>query len=75
MTSLTGAVVGTLVISALSELLRRIEGGADLGLFQLSARPGLREVGLALVMLAVLILRPSGLTGGRELAWPRGSRR
>jgi branched-subunit amino acid ABC-type transport system permease component len=75
MTSLTGAVVGTLVISALSELLRRIEGGADLGVVELAARPGLREVGLALVMLAVLILRPSGLTGGRELAWHRGSRR
>jgi branched-chain amino acid transport system permease protein len=75
MTSLTGAVVGTLVISALSELLRRLEGGADLGLVELSARPGLREVGLALVMLAVLILRPSGLTGGRELAWPQRGRR
>jgi branched-subunit amino acid ABC-type transport system permease component len=70
MTSLTGAVVGTIVISAVSELLRRLEGGADLGLFELGARPGLREVGLALAMLAMLILRPRGLTGGRELAWP-----
>ena len=71
MTSLAGAVIGTIVISSLSELLRRLEGGADLGLVQLSARPGLRDVGLALVMLAVLILRPNGLTGGRELTWPR----
>ena len=52
MTSLTGAVVGTLVISAVSELLRRAEGGVDLGLVRISAQPGLREVGLALVMLA-----------------------
>ena len=70
MTSLTGAVLGTLVISTVSELLRRAEGGLDLGLVRISAQPGLREVGLALVMLAVLILRPSGLTGGRELGWP-----
>jgi branched-subunit amino acid ABC-type transport system permease component len=70
-TSLTGAVFGTIVISALSELLRRLEGGADFGLFALPSRPGLREVALALIMLAVLILRPRGLTGGRELAWPR----
>ena len=69
-TSLTGAVVGTLAISAVSELLRRIEGGVDLGFVQISGKPGLREVGLALVMLAILIFRPGGLTGGREIGWP-----
>jgi branched-subunit amino acid ABC-type transport system permease component len=69
MTSLAGAVVGTIVISTLAELLRRAEEGTNLGLFRLSAHPGLRDVGLALVMLAILILRPSGLTGGRELRW------
>jgi branched-chain amino acid transport system permease protein len=69
MTSLSGAVVGTIVISTLAEVLRRIEGGVDLGIFRLSAHPGLREVGLALAMLAILILRPAGLTGGRELSW------
>ncbi len=70
MTSLAGAVIGTIAISAVSELLRRLEGGIDLGSFHLSGRPGVREVGLAVVMLAVLILRPRGLTGGRELLWP-----
>jgi len=30
----------------------------------------LREVGLAIIMLALLILRPRGLTNGRELPWP-----
>ena len=38
MTSLAGAVIGTIVISAVSELLRRIEGGVDLGLVQISRR-------------------------------------
>jgi branched-subunit amino acid ABC-type transport system permease component len=74
-TSLAGAVIGTIVISAAAELLRRVEGGVDLGVFELAARPGLREVGLALLMLGILILRPSGLTGGRELVWPGRSRR
>ena len=41
-TSLAGAVVGTIAISAVSEILRRIEGGVDLGL-----RPGLGEAGTA----------------------------
>ena len=41
-TSLAGAVVGTIVISAVSEILRRIEGGVDLGLRCRSrAKPGL----------------------------------
>ena len=70
MTSLAGAVTGTIVISALSELLRRVEGGFDLGPIELAAKPGLRDVGLALLMLVILIFRPAGLTGGRELAWP-----
>ena len=75
-TSLAGAVVGTIAISAVSELLRRIEGGVDLGLrSQVAGKPGLREIGLALVMLAILIFRPGGLTGGREIGWPFASAR
>ena len=59
-TSLAGAVVGTIAISAVSEILRRVEGGVDLGFVQVSGKPGLREVALALVMLAILIFRPGG---------------
>jgi branched-subunit amino acid ABC-type transport system permease component len=73
-TSLAGAVVGTIAISAVSEILRRIEGGVDLGFVQVSGKPGLREVALALVMLAILIFRPGGLTGGREIEWPSRTR-
>jgi branched-subunit amino acid ABC-type transport system permease component len=71
MTSLAGAVVGTIAIATLAEFLRRVEEGMDFGVFRLSAHPGLREVGLALAMLAILILRPAGLTGGREVEWRR----
>jgi branched-subunit amino acid ABC-type transport system permease component len=73
-TSLAGAVVGTIAISTTAEVLRRLEGGVDLGVVELPSRPGLREVGLALLMLAILVLRPNGLTGGRELAWPARGR-
>jgi branched-subunit amino acid ABC-type transport system permease component len=73
MTSLTGAVLGTIVISAVDELLRRVEEGVDLGPVSIPARSGLREVGLALAMLAILILRPSGLTAGREIGWRRAT--
>jgi branched-chain amino acid transport system permease protein len=66
-TTLSGAVIGTLVISALGEVLRRVETSVD--------RPGLREVVLALAMLVILAVRPQGLTGGREIVWPARLRR
>lgn len=68
MTSLSGAVLGVLVISALREALRRIEVGDGLGPIPIPGRPGLMEVGLAVVMVLILVLRPSGLMNGRELS-------
>jgi branched-subunit amino acid ABC-type transport system permease component len=70
MTSLSGAVVGTVVLSVVAELLRRLEDGAHVGFFSVDAPTGMREIGLAVCMLAILILRPSGLTGGREVTLP-----
>ncbi|HEY1366314.1 MAG TPA: branched-chain amino acid ABC transporter permease [Gaiellaceae bacterium] len=69
--SLSGAVVGAVTISFVAEFLHRIEQGADIGPVHIPARPGVREVGLAIIMLAILIWRPRGLTNGHELPWPR----
>jgi branched-chain amino acid transport system permease protein len=69
--SLTGAVVGSLTISFVAEFLHRIEQGADVGPLHIPARPGLREIGLAIIMLCILVLRPRGITNGREVPWPR----
>jgi branched-chain amino acid transport system permease protein len=71
LTSLSGAVVGSVLISVLTETLRRAEEGFSLGFVSIGHTPGLREVGLALVLVAILILRPAGLLGGRELKLPR----
>ncbi|MEQ9639161.1 MAG: branched-chain amino acid ABC transporter permease [Alphaproteobacteria bacterium] len=68
--SLSGAVTGVLVVSVLAELLRRVEGGFTVASWEVSALPGLREVGLALAMLLILVWRPRGLTDGREIGWP-----
>ena len=74
--SLTGAVVGACLISAMTEALRLLEGGVSLGAARFSLPPGSQELSIALLMLLVLILRPAGLTGGRELAFtlPRRAR-
>ncbi len=69
--SLSGAVVGALVVSVASELLRRVEAGVTIGPIDVPARPGTSSVVLALVMLGILLLRPSGLLGAKEFSVPR----
>jgi branched-chain amino acid transport system permease protein len=65
-TSLWGAVVGALAVSALDSFLAEAENGISLFGRTLDLPAGTRVVVGALMAL-VLILRPSGLTGGREL--------
>jgi branched-chain amino acid transport system permease protein len=68
--SLTGAVAGAVVIAVLTELLRQIEIGVQIGKVTIGAPPGVGDVILALIMLLIILFRPNGLAGGRELTWP-----
>lgn len=79
--SVSGAVVGAIAVALSSEFLRQTENWLNtqrndatafgkLIPFQLI---GFTEIVLAVVMILVLILRPSGLLAGRELRWPRGA--
>ncbi len=69
-TSLWGAVVGALAVSGLDSFLGQAESGVHLG-FSIDLPTGTRLVVVSFAMALVLILRPSGLTGGREFspAW------
>jgi branched-chain amino acid transport system permease protein len=69
--SMSGAVVGTVVLTVVQEVLRRAENGSLLGLLDIPRRPGLTRVGLAVVLLLVLWRRPGGVLGARELVWRR----
>ena len=71
--SLWGAVLGALAISALNSFLGDAENTVHVG-FRLTLPNGTRLVTIGAVMALVLILRPSGLTGGRELGLPRWRR-
>jgi branched-chain amino acid transport system permease protein len=71
--SLLGAVVGALVISALDSFLGDAENGIHIGV-HVNLPDGTRLVTLGAVMAIVLLLRPSGITGGRELGLPRRMR-
>jgi branched-chain amino acid transport system permease protein len=70
MGSLFGAVSGAIVITALTEFLRRAEAGVDIGAAHIAAPPGLGDVVLALCMLLIILFRPKGIAQGRELFWP-----
>jgi branched-chain amino acid transport system permease protein len=65
LTSLWGAVVGALVVSALDSFLIEAEQGVSVGV-SLDLPQGTRLIFLGAIMALVLIVRPSGLTGGRE---------
>jgi len=64
--SLWGAVVGALAVSGLNSFLIEAEDGV--GAVDLPS--GSRLILLGAIMATVLILRPSGITGGREFSLP-----
>ena len=72
MTSVTGAVVGCYLLTVVNELFRRWEVN---GLGGVTPPSGTANLILAFVLLAALILRPKGITGGAEIAWPGDWRR
>ena len=70
-TSLWGAVVGALAVSALDSTLAEAENGLTVFGATLDLPAGTRVIVVGALMALVLIVRPSGLTGGRELRLPR----
>jgi branched-chain amino acid transport system permease protein len=68
-TSLWGAVVGALAVSALDSVLSNAENGLDVGVGTVEVPGGTRIVVVSALMALVILLRPSGLTGGRELTF------
>ena len=65
-TSLWGAVVGALAVSGLDSYLAVAENGTSFLGWHIDLPAGTSEIVVGALMAIVLILRPSGLTGGRE---------
>jgi len=57
--SITGAVLGATTLTILPEALRSFD----------QQFPGLRMVTYALLLILLMIFRPQGLLGRRELSW------
>ncbi|MFD1329137.1 branched-chain amino acid ABC transporter ATP-binding protein/permease [Mycoplana ramosa] len=66
-TTVSGAVVGAAVIMVIVELLRKLEGGVDLGFLHLPTVFGLTDIGIGLAILLVMYRLQDGLLGVREI--------
>jgi len=64
--SVSGAFFGTLLVTLVRQGLRQFELVLTRGGFEAS---GMTEVVLAVLMIAFLVWRASGITGGGELSW------
>jgi branched-chain amino acid transport system permease protein len=69
--SVSGAVVGTLVVTAAREILRAIENYVNILQIFPEGFFGFTEVVLAIVLVVILVYRPTGIMGSRELRWPQ----
>jgi branched-chain amino acid transport system permease protein len=67
-TSLWGAVVGALAVSGVDSFLAEAENGVHVFGGSLDLPAGSRIIVVGALMALVLIVRPQGLTGGRELS-------
>ncbi len=67
MGSITGSILGAVLLTLLPELLRQVEtalAGGGTPVY------GLSQIIIAILAALVLIFRPQGLMGGRELRLP-----
>ena len=74
-TSLWGAVVGAIAVSAVDSFLAEAENGIRVAGVTIDLPAGTRIVVVGALMALVLIVRPTGLTGGREFSLRRARAR
>lgn len=70
MGSLSGAVLGVLILSSLIQALRWLEAGVPIGTNTFALPGGVQEIALGAVMILILMFRPAGIMGNRELTLP-----
>ncbi|MDY0088206.1 MAG: branched-chain amino acid ABC transporter permease [Coriobacteriia bacterium] len=72
--SISGAVVGTSLVTVAREVLRQVEALINNSHSLPFEVYGLTEITMAVLMVVVLIWRPVGDVGGREIGWKRRKR-
>jgi len=65
----SGAVIGTVVVTLVREALRGVENSINIAQVLPFTLVGFTEVFLSIALILILIYRPSGIMGGREVRW------
>ncbi|WP_295811777.1 branched-chain amino acid ABC transporter ATP-binding protein/permease [uncultured Nitratireductor sp.] len=66
MTTVTGAISGTILITVITEILRRFESGLSIGGLELPAVFGTTQIGIGLLILFAMFRMSEGVTGLKE---------
>jgi branched-chain amino acid transport system permease protein len=69
--SVVGGLTGTVMLTVWIEVMRRIESGA-LGPLHFRAVPGLEQLSVGIMLILLLLWRPTGVWGAREIQFVRG---
>jgi branched-chain amino acid transport system permease protein len=69
--SMTGSIIGAILVTTMLEWLRFVEDPIMIGMTQipLTGRPGMRMVIFSVLLIAVIIFRREGIMGMREFSW------
>ncbi|WP_336276914.1 branched-chain amino acid ABC transporter permease [Bartonella sp. CB178] len=69
--SITGSIIGSLIITVALEWFRVIESSLDLGFVSIPGIPGLRMVIFSLLLLVIILFWRKGLLGQQEFSWSK----
>ncbi|MDR0448080.1 MAG: branched-chain amino acid ABC transporter permease [Treponema sp.] len=67
--SITGSVIGAIVVTISMEALRFLDGPLNLIFVRTQGKPGIRMVVFSVLLVVVVIYRQQGLMGNKELSW------
>jgi branched-chain amino acid transport system permease protein len=67
--SISGSVIGAIVVTIGMELLRFLDEPMDFVVFKTAGLPGLRMVVFSVLLMVMVIFRQRGLMGTKELSW------
>lgn len=67
--SITGSIIGSVVITVMLEWLRIVESPISIFGFEAEGVPGMRMVIFSLLLLGIILFRRQGLMGMKEFSW------
>jgi branched-chain amino acid transport system permease protein len=69
MGSITGSILGAVIMTLLPQFIIPFERGGNILGVEIPALNGLTQIVTALILIAVMLVRPAGLAGAKEFSW------